>query len=169
MSKLSDLSNAAHRALLGNFAVSKAALAVNAAGFNTTGTLSYVSNGVFKTLAAQTGASMAVSSASALNYVQPAATTVYYVVCGDAAGAIKVIQGSYAGQKLSMDPTAGVGVSQMGASWVGDGSIPDVPADLTPFGVFKVVTAGSAFTPGTTSMAGIATAFDVCRLPSGNL
>jgi len=192
MSRLSDVTNAAIQKLIGYATLVKGVLAANAATFNTTAIMTFKNNGVLLTKAAITGGSLALDARSFLNYVQPTlavaypdtgsgnllngkvmtGVTVYYTLGLDAAGAIVVIQGSYAGQKLSSDPTKGIGSSQAGAAWVGDGSIPDVPDGVTPFGVFKVVTTTGTFTPGTTSLAAAgvaATAFDISVLPVGLL
>lgn len=178
MSKLSDLTVAALIALIGYANITPAAaavnLAINAAGAATVKTnsaLQYLNNGVIKYKAALAAQSIAPTAGQA--YVQPVSTTVYYTLGLDAAGAVVVVQGSYDGQKLSLDPSKGLGNSQAGSSWEGDGSIPDVPAGVTPFGVIKVVTNGVAtFTPGTTALdaAGVtASYFDVAVLPNGTL
>lgn len=171
MSRISDITNAAIRSMVGTFNSVKAVLAINAAGaatVKTTNALSYVIDGIQYTKAAL--AAQAIAITSGLSYVQPALTTVYYTLGVDAAGNISVTQGSYAGQTLSADPTKGIGVSKMGASWVGDGSVPDVPDGYCPFGLMKVTTAAATtFTPGTTLLdaAGVTVAYyDLALLPS---
>lgn len=90
-------------------------------------------------------------------YVQPAGTTVYYVFGTNSAGTVKCVQGTYDGQVLN--PASGY--TQLGKS-----VIPDVPAEgFTPLFVMKVVSGGSAFTPATTALTGIATFKDVGVLP----
>lgn len=178
MSRLSDVTNIAILNMLGysNETARGAAvnLAINAAGAATiksNAAFSYVNNGVKCYKAALAAQSIAPSFG--LSYIQPINTTVYYTIGLDALGAVCVVQGSYNGQILSLDPTKGVGISQAGANYVGDGSIPDVPAGYTAIGVIKVVTNGAAtFNPSVTLLdaAGLTvTYFDVTVLPSGKL
>ena len=178
MSRLSDVTNAAIVNLLGfrNETVRAAAvnLAINAATaatVKTNGALSYTNNGVSLYKAAL--AAQSIVPTAGLVYVQPVNTTVYYSIGLDAAGVVSVTQGSYVGQMLSQDPTKGVGISQGGTSYVGDGAIPDVPAGVTPIGIIKVVTNGATtFTAGTTALdaAGLTvTYYDVQVMPSGKL
>lgn len=174
MARLSDITNAAIKKLLGYRNLDLATLAMNAAGaatVKTTGALNYLVNGVLKTKAALAAQSIAITHG--LSYIQPAETTVFYTLGLNAAGTVCVVQGSYAGQKLSTDPTKGVGVSQMGATWVGDGSIPDVPEGYTAIAVLKVTTAAATtFTAGTTLLdaAGVTVGYhEVAVLPDGTL
>lgn len=88
-------------------------------------------------------------------YVQPANTTVYYVLGVNAAGAWRVVQGTYDNQ-----PLGPAGYTVMGRS-----VIPDVPLGFVPMFVVKVVSGGSAFTPGTTALTGISTFRAVGVLP----
>ena len=70
-------------------------------------------------------------------------TTVYYVVCLDAAGLRS------ASCRAATRPRA------LGGGAIGDGSIPDVASTVTPIGIFKVATNASAtFTAGTTALDG---------------
>ena len=177
MSKLSDLNSAAAR-LLGNMVLTKAnaVIGATATAFTTGNAITTVIDGVMRTLAAQTNTALAAlatadfaapTSQAALNflqpsgltgfYVQPAGTTVYYALCVNSAGTVRVVQGTYDGQQLQ------AGLSAPGKSW-----IPDVPDSWAPFAVMKVVTAGSAFTPATTALTGLATFADVAILPSAN-
>lgn len=185
MSRASDILTAAVVELLAFQNVTPAAaavnLAINAAGAATVKTnaaIQYTNNGVIKYKAALAAQSIAPTVGVAYplpagaNPATGATYQCYFTIGLDAAGAVVVVQGSYAGQKLSLDPTKGLGSSQAGSSWVGDGSIPDVPDGVTPIGVLKVVNATNAFTPGTTLLdaAGVTVSyFDVAILPSGNL
>lgn len=183
MSKLSDLTSAAAR-ILGNMNLSqKAVLAINAASaatVKTTGALVFLVDGIQYTkaaLSAQVLSALAAAdfvastSQAALNYlqpsgltgfyVQPASTTVYYVLCVNNAGTVKVVQGTYDGQQLL------AGLSAPGKSWV-----PDIPETWTPIGLIKIVTNSSTtFTPATTALdaAGLTVTFtDLAMLPSAN-
>ena len=165
MSKISDLDSFVLRALLGNRALASGAFVVGAAAaaVSSTVTIPYIINGVFYSKAAVTSQVLTgVTTTGPLvgggTYVQPAATTVYYVLALNAAGTLVVTQGSYSGQPLGQPAV------------YGDGSPPDVQ-DLTlcPVCVIKVVTAGSTFTLGTTALTGISTFFNIASLPSGLL
>lgn len=163
MSKLSDVANLAIRNMLANRVINRAVLAINAgsaATVKTTNAIEFSIDGVIYNKTALSAQSIvptgymfnwqgtAVSAFS----VQPVNVTVYYVLALDASGNVNVVQGNYSGQKLSMDPTVGVGQSVAGATWVGNGQVPDVPAGLTPFGMIKVATGSATFTPGTTAL-----------------
>lgn len=180
MSRLSDVSNAAIRKLIGTYNSIKGILAINAGSAATIKTTSaalvYVINGVFYTAAAWAAQAITVTNGpvNGLGYVQPAGTTVYYTLGLNAAGTICVVQGTYAGQSLNqLNPTLGVGGGYAGAQRVGDGSMPLVPADYCPIGIIKVVTDSShTFTAGTTALdaTGVtASYFDVAVMPEGNL
>jgi hypothetical protein len=160
---------------LGTIVLSRAVLAIGTvkSGFNTTNALIYAIDGVIRSLAAQT--STALTALADAFYVQPANTTVYYTLAVNAAGTVRCIQGDFAGRQKFV---GGVEVR-------GDGNIPDVP-DLSvastdangvqtlsdqwcPFGVIKVVTGATTFTPGTTlfDAANVTTTFfDVAFLPA---
>jgi hypothetical protein len=181
MAKLSDITAAAILSLLGNRTNNKPVLSINiggAATVKTTAAPVYTVNGVAYTgsiLAAQSVAITHDENGNAyLGYVQPAGVTAYYTLALNAAGTVSVVQGMFAGQKAGTDPTVGVGPAySMGASFIGGGRVPDVPAGYTPFGVIKVVTAGAAtFTPGTTALDAVnvtVTYFDVAVIPSSLL
>lgn len=179
MAKLSQVTNAPIRTLLGNTVLNRIVLAINAASaatVKTTNAIEYTINGVVYNKATLAAQAITVThnwqGNSASAYVQPINKTAYYVLALDSSGNVKCIQGNYAGQTLAQDPTVGVGQSVMGATWVGDGSIPDVPADLCAFGIIKVVTGSAAFTPATTALdaANITfTFYDIARLPAGTL
>mgnify|MGYP000877198775 FL=1 len=182
MHKLSDVSALAVRAILGNRNLtgktSSANLAINAGGAATVKTntaLSFTIDGRMYYKAALSAQSIAVThnwrGETSSGYIQPVSTTVYYVICLDASGNVKVVQGNYAGQKLSSDPTVGIGASVAGATWVGEGGVPDLPSlDYAPIGILKVATNGSTtFTAGTTLLdaAGVTVTYiDVSVLPA---
>lgn len=178
MSKLSDLTSAAQR-LLGALVLTKAnaVIGATASAFTTGNAVQYMIDGIIRSLAAQTNTALSAlvpasfvdaASQAAINflqpagiagfYTQPAGTTVYYVLCVNAAGTIRVVQGTYAGQPI---------VSQ-GLSAVGDGNVPDIPDTWAAFAVLKVVSGGSAYVPGTTALTGIGTFLDVGVLPANN-
>lgn len=173
MSKLSDITNAAILALLGDKSLVKPVLAINlggAATVKTTNALSYTVNGIQYAKAALAAQSVAVTHTGngaivGGGYIQPISTTVFYTLSVNAAGAVAVTQGSFLGQRIEL--------GQSGTSSVGDGFIPEAPSAYTPFGVIKVVTNGAAtFNPGTTALdaAGVsASYFDVAVLPAGTL
>jgi hypothetical protein len=186
MSRLSDVVNAAVKNLLGTYNNTKAVLAINlggAATVKTTSALSVVINGVFAAASALAAQSIAIAAGNGPGggggYVQPFGTTVYYTMGINAAGTFAVKQGTYAGQGAATVMIAAATPiiqsipGQMGATYVGDGSIPALAAGYCPIGVMKVVTnASTAFTPGTTALdaAGVtATYFDVAMLPDGAL
>lgn len=90
-------------------------------------------------------------NANTAAYAQPIGTTAYMVLGVGATGAVAIVQGTFAGQNLVPSATSGLGaISNSGTSFVGDGSIPNLPAGFAPAGLLKVVTTSAAFTPGTT-------------------
>lgn len=138
-----------------------------AATVTTTGTNTYLVDGIFYSFAAWTVQAVTVTHSmfgqpvSALAaYVQPILTTAYYVMGRNAAGTVCCVQGSYVGQPIA---TANGTV-------IGAGGLPTMPAGFAPIGFFKVVLTGAAtFTPGTTlwNAAGVAATFtDVSVLPT---
>ena len=177
MSRLSDVSSAAIRGLLGNRVINRAVLIMDAtanAAVSTTNAIEYSVDGVIYNKAALNDQSIAVThnwqGVANTGYVQPVLTTAYYTLGLNSAGTVCCVQGSYAGQKMSSDPTVGLGQSVMGATWVGDGSIPNIPAGYTAFGVIKVALDGAAtFTAGTTELDAVnvtATLYDIGVLPA---
>ena len=169
MTRLQDFTSAPGRDLLGNIALSKAALAIGTAktAINTTATLVYAVGGVLSSKAAMTSQALTLYSRDGKQagntYVQPANTTVFYTIAINAAGTtVAAVQGTYAGQIL-VDPT------QNGVSTGGDGLVPNAPAGFTPFGVIKVVTGATTFTIGTDNFdkANVTSTFyDVAVLPA---
>lgn len=172
MSKASHLTSAAAR-LSANECLGSvlAVIGASAAAFTTTGTPAVSHNGILTVLSAQTNTALSALAAGDMSsaqagfmqpsglpgfYVQPAATTVYYVICVTSAGTWKVVQGTYDNQDLT---------NLGGYTAKGKSVIPDVPDEVVPVAVLKVVTAGSAFTPGTTALTTIGTFKNVNVLP----
>lgn len=157
MSRLSSINDGALRKALGNRCQTFATLAINAgsaATIKTTGATIYSIDGVLKTKAALSAQSFAVThradglavDANEPAYVQPAGTTVFYVVALDATGTVAIVQGTFAGQSVTFKP-------DLSRIETGTGLIPFEPAGYTAIGVVKVVTANAAtFTPGTTAL-----------------
>ncbi|TXH15301.1 MAG: hypothetical protein E6R03_07405 [Hyphomicrobiaceae bacterium] len=149
-----------------NLSTVKPVLAINAASaatVKTTSAMTLVIGGVMYTKAALAAQVLtnAVGPAGLGVYVQPVSTTVYYTIGVNAAGTVKVYQGSYLNQPLGA-PTPGV---------YGDGLVPDVETGYAAIGGIKIVTNGATtFTLGTTALdaAGVtATYADFCGpLPS---
>ncbi len=176
MSKLSDISNAAVREMLGTRSVGTPVLAItgSAATFKTTqspaSSFLTIINGVPRLLANLSGKALATTAllqfpVTGQNgyYVQPAGTAVYYLVVVNAAGTVYTIQGTYAGQVFTPFYNS-----------LGTGDCPGVAVKETyaPIGCFLVTTdASHTFTPATTNLdaAGITTtASDLNLLPSIN-
>lgn len=184
MPRLSDITNNAIKTLLGYKNNTRAVLAINAgsaATVKTTSAYEYLNNGVLKTKTALSAQSLVPAgymfnwqgNAVSAFYVQPVLTTVYYTLSLNSSGTLCVSQGNYTGQMLTNDPTLGLGNSVAGATWRGDGSMPDVPAGNTAVGIIKVVLANAAtFTPGTTALDATdvtATYTDISVMPDGKL
>lgn len=160
--------------LAGNSVLTKAnaVIGATATAFTTGNAITYAQGGILRTLNALTnqvltalatadfspalaaGQEYRQPSGSVGFYVQPAGTTVYYVLAVNN-GVVRVVQGTYDGQ-----PIQGFGVPAVGKS-----VIPDIPDQWVPFAVLKVVSGGSAFTPGSTALTGIGTFIDICVLP----
>lgn len=172
MSSISDILSQSVRKVLLNQCLAKATLAINAGGaatIKTTGTTPYTVNGVHYTKAALAAQSMAPThdfsgtpvAQGVAAFVQPANTTVFYVVALNAAGTVAIVQGSYAGQTL-------VYPADLSKTVLGSGLIPTEPSGYTAIGVVKVATGAVTFTPGTTLLDAAnvtATYFDVEILP----
>lgn len=173
---MSDLSKLSARDLLnaiGTRCMTKITLAINAGGAATvksTGAIVYTIGGVLYTIAALAAKAITVThraDGSAVttadpSYVQPAETTVTYVLAVDAAGSVAVVQGSYAGQSITYK-------ADKSKVLTGTGGIPALPAGYCPIGAIKVKTAAATtFTPGTTALdaAGLTVTFtDLSQLP----
>ena len=163
------------RKLLGNRCLSYATLAINAgsaATIKTTGTTTFSVDGILYTKAALSAQSFAITHdqfgrdvstlPSLAAYVQPANTTVMYIVALNASGTVAVVQGGYAGQVLNLE----------GGVYTCDGRMPDVPSGYTAIGVVKIATGATTFTPATTALDAAnvtATYYNVSVLPSASL
>lgn len=174
MSSLSSIVSAEVRKALANRCLTKATLAINAgsaATIKTTGATIYSIDGVLYSKAALAAQSIAPThdafgnlvAAGVAAYVQPTATTVYYVISLNSAGNVAVSQGSYAGQVQTF-------ANDLSKIYTGTGAIPVEPAGYTAIGVIKVApTSAATFTPGTTALDAAnvnATYFDVSMLPT---
>lgn len=193
MSRLDDIFSGPVKEALASTTVSSHGFgATGGAGVATVRTTSAIISqigGVTRTRAALAGQSLAPThdifgQANTSRYTQPINTTVYYTLGVDASGNIAVVQGTFAGQNLVPPATAGLGaIAQAGTSFVGDGSIPNLPetfdpvtgnrTGFAPFGLMKVQTNASAtFIPGTTGLdaAGITFTFwDINLIPEVKL
>lgn len=179
MSRLDSLNAAGLLAAVGTFTISAHVLAINAAAaatIRTTGAIVSQIDGVTRSRAALAAQSIVPThnifgDVAAGARVQPASTTVYYVLGVNAAGAVAVVQGTYSGEMFAPAPTSGIGLfSNGGTQMSGTGEIPSLPAGHAPFGLIKVVTNGSTtFTPGTTALdaAGLTVSFfDIGLIPA---
>ena len=176
MSKLSDISNAAVREMLGTYSVGTIVLAATGSAATLKSTQSpaasffTVINGVPRLKANLSGYALATLAALQFPetgqngyYIQPAGTAVYYLLVINAAGTVYAIQGSYAGQ--SFVPFT---------SKLGTGDLPGVAVKETyaPIGCMLMTTdASHTFTPATTNTDATgctATFADLNVLPSVN-
>lgn len=173
---MSDLSKLSARDLIsaiGTRCMTKITLAINAASaatVKTTGAINYTIGGIFYTAAALSNKAITVThradgsavTANDAAYVQPAETTVVYVLALNAAGTLAVVQGSYAGQSITFSADKSRVIT-------GTGAIPALPAGYCPIGAIKVKTAAATtFTPATTALdaAGLTVTFsDLSQLP----
>lgn len=179
MPQLSAIGHAAVR-LVGNMVNGpKPVLAINlggAATVKTTGAINYTIDGIAYTKAALAAVALSAMAASDLasslsNWLQPtglngafsaqpANTTSYLVLALNAAGTVKVVQGLYTGQI----PLVGMNVG-------GQAKVPDVPDGFVPFGMIKVVTGATTFTPITDALDKASVTFtfyDLSVLPSSD-
>ena len=163
------------RRLLGDRCYVYGTLAINAASaatVKTTGAVIFSVDGVMYTKAALSAQSIAIThdqfgrdvttQPSLAAYVQPANSTVYYVLGLNAAGTVATVQGGYSGQSLTVN----------GQPFVSDGSMPVLPNGYAPIGVLKVATGAVTFTPATTALdaASVTTTyFNVSTLPTATL
>lgn len=178
MSRLDDIFDGPTRRCLANVSTSAHVLAAtggSTATVNTTGAIVSRIDGITRSRAALSAQSLlpthdVFGNANAGAVTVPIGNTIYLVLGVNASNQIAVVQGTFAGQNLVPQATAGVGaLTQGGTSFVGDGSIPNVPDGFAPFGLVKVVTTSAAYTPGTTNLntAGIAFSFfDIALIPS---
>lgn len=138
---MSDLRKVDHqdlRDVIGTFASGKAGLAegTNSATIKTTSTISFSIAGILYSLAATDNIAVTATG------VQAISTTLLYLVCVNAAGAVLTVVGTAT-------------------------DLPAVPSGYCPIGAFKIVTdASHTFTPGTTDMsaAGITATFVDLRM-----
>lgn len=174
MSSISDIQHAGIRNVLSNMTLSAPILAINAASAATVKTTSPIVAsfaGVSKSKAALAAQSIAVThdafgaavASGYAAYVQPASTRVVYVLSVNAAGAVAVSQGTYAGQVLTT-------TRDLSKVLNGTGGVPLEPVGYTAFGAIVVTTGGAVtFTPGTTALdaAGVTAAYtDISILPA---
>lgn len=174
MSNLAQINDLGLRRALGFVNLTKSVLAINAGGaatIKTTNANTVMLDGVLLSLAALAAQSFAVthnllgqpvSGASASGpaaYVQPANTTVIYLVCRNAGG-VAIVQGGWNGQNIVL-PGGIVRQSK--------GEIPEVPVGFVVIGAVKVALGNVTFTPGTTvlDMANVtATYTDLGLIPA---
>lgn len=168
--RLSDIQHDFVRKLA-NMQLSKPALAINAgaaATIKTTGTNTYSNRGKILSYAALAATVLAADATIQQRitgqpgfYIQPVSTAVYYLIVIDAAGTVKCIQGTYAGQTFTpfVMPK-------------GTGDIPSDIGDYTPIGYIKITTNGATtFTVATTALdaAGLTVVFgDLSHVPDTN-
>jgi hypothetical protein len=154
MSNLAQVNDLGLRRALGDRCYSYATLAINAGGaatIKTTGATSYSVDGIMYTKAALSAQAITVTHNLLGNavaggvgpaaYVQPASTTVIYLVALNAAGTVAIVQGGYNGLAITT-PSGIVRTSR--------GEAPEVPLGYTPIGYMKVALGATTFTPGTT-------------------
>jgi hypothetical protein len=178
MSRLDDITSGPIRKALAATTTSAHAFAATGgatATVQTTGAIVSQIDGVTRSRAALSAQSLVPThdvfgNANTGVYAQPIGTTAYMVLGVNAAGTVAIVQGTFAGQNLVPSATGGLGaLSNMGTSFVGDGSIPNLPEGYAPAGLLKVVTTSAAFTPGTTllNVGTIAfTFFDIGLIPA---
>lgn len=183
MPKMDDIWTASQR-LIGNMVFGpRPALAISGSGAATVSTgaaIQFALGGILRQRAALSAVALAPlasadfalpNSQLALSFrqpsgstgflTQPANTTAYYVLCVNAAGTVRVVQGTWDGQLITLN-----GLSQAGRSWV-----PDVPDTWVPFGMIKVVTGATTFLAGTDALdkANVTFTFmDLAVLPPDN-
>jgi len=170
---LSEIQAQAVRDAIGNRCHSKITLAINAgsaATVKSTGATAYSIGGVFYTKAALSGQAITIThrhdgtpvTANDAAYVQPAETTVVYVLALNASATVAVVQGSYAGQSITYS-------GDLSKVLTGTGGVPKLPAGYVAIGAIKVTTAAATtFTPATTALdaAGLTVTFhDLALLP----
>lgn len=160
MSNLSTITNKALLAAIGTQCLTRSALAINAGGAATVASaaLTYKVDGVVYARAALAAQSI-VPTHNIFGEVQagaralPAGRTQYIVIGVNAAGTVGVVQGTFAGETFPVAPNAGLGaLANMGTSFVGDGSVPDLPEGYCPIGLIKVAAGAVGFIPGVTAL-----------------
>jgi hypothetical protein len=166
---LASVQNAVLRQLIGNQVCgAPPVVAINAgsaATVKSTNAISFINGGLLLTKAALSAQALTVdATVQALNtngatfYTQPASTTSYLVLCLDASGNVRCVQGSYSGQLVApYQMEQGMGV------------YPVVTATYTPFSIIKVVTGATTFLPGTDALDKASVTFtfkDIAMLPT---
>jgi hypothetical protein len=158
MGKLSDVGYDSLRDLIGNMALSNGGLAegTNAATYKTANTISYLSDGQFKSKGATDNVAF-----SSGHYTLKDGYSCLFVVALDGDGNFKTFQGEpfkaetvggatkYRGYRRDAQ-----GNYEMTSALVDKTSsyLPDVDAGYSPVGIIKVATSGAAFVPGTTDL-----------------
>ena len=158
MPKLSDISNRAIRQLIGCYSTG-AVVPASSSGAVTYATVqapaasTYLHINGKKILHVNLTAQACTALAALQNpvtgqdgfYVQPASTTVYYLIVQNIAKTAYVIQGNYTGRVIT---------GRAGRSGIGVSEMPDIAVDDTyaPIGAFKCVTGTTAMTIGTTNL-----------------
>lgn len=157
MSGLINIQNRGLRRAIANQCVGFVGLAIGNAGqatVKTANSVVYTIDGVYYSNAAFTAQSLVPThgpfgdtvGAGPVAYVQPANTSVIYLLVGDTKSNVFVVQGSYAGQPI-------VYPNDLSRVNTGTGGVPFVPSTFTTVGAVKVATAaGTTFTPGTTAL-----------------
>lgn len=177
MAKQSDISSKAVRDGIGSMCVgaaTKPALQINAASAATVKTataLTYCIDGILYSKAALSAQALTVNATQqkmvtgrSTFYVQPANTTVYYLLCIDAAGTVITVQGTYSGQTGFM-PDSNTPVTFAGG-------VPDVDTSTyAVIGMLKVALGATTFTPGTTLLDAAnvtVTYYDLSHIPGAS-
>lgn len=169
--RLSDVSHEAVRKLVNLSGLAlPPVLAINlaaAATVKTTNAINYSVGGLWKTKAALAAQVLATDATlqqkmtgQAGYYAQPANTTAYLVGVIDAAGVVKFLQTGYSAQPYTPF------VTQKPAA-----DLPSDIGDYVPFGLIKVVTGATTFTPITDALDKAAVTFtftDLTHLPATN-
>lgn len=142
-----------------------------AAAFTTSVAVAYTIDGRYLSLGAQTNTALSALAAADLPasqsswvqpsgasgfVTQPANTTNYYVLCVNAAGAVRVVQGTWVGQLIVTN----------GVESRGNGDVPQIPDGVAPFALLRVVSGGSTFLAGTTALTGVGTFQNIEYLPT---
>jgi hypothetical protein len=150
-----------HRSLLDvllNRAMDAAGLAegTNAGTYKTVNAVAYSVKGKLYSKAATDNIAFAAATGADAFVTQPDLSTCYYLICLDASGNARVVQGRDSLKSRAQGKPA-------------PGEIPNVPSnDYTVIGILKIVTSGGTFLPGTTDLSGAGvtdTWYDVAAVP----
>lgn len=151
-----------HRSLLDmllNLGLSDGGLAegTNANTFQNAAAINYLVKGQFYSKGATDNVAFTAATGADAFVAQPDLSTCYYLICLDASGNFRVVQGRDSLKSRAQGKPA-------------PGEIPNVPSNTyTVVGVLKIVTSGGTFTPGSTdlSAAGVTdTWYDVSCIPA---